>query len=73
MFTCLLESGIPAFFTRRQRQHRDGDGGPCHVDRRPQRDRDRVGVLVQVQLLGQRHVHRNVGGRAAGEEGRYSN
>ncbi|CAI0773257.1 Uncharacterised protein [Serratia marcescens] len=54
---------------RRQRQHGDGDRRAGHVDGGAQRDGNRVGVLIQVQLLAQFHVHRDVGGGAAGEEG----
>ena len=56
---------------RSQREHADGDGGAGHVDGRAQRDGDAVGVLIQAQALGQCQVHRNVGGRAAREEGRH--
>ena len=48
---------------------RDGDRRAGHVDSGAQRDGHRVVVLVQAELAAQLHVHRYVGGRAAGEEG----
>ncbi|MNJ20524.1 hypothetical protein D3C77_148590 [compost metagenome] len=54
---------------RRHGEHSDGDGGAGHVDGGTQRNGDSVGVFRQTQLLGQRHVDRDVGGGAAGEEG----
>ncbi len=54
---------------RSQRHDGNGDGRTVHVDGRAQGDGDRVNVLVQPQLLTQGHVDRDVGGRAAGEEG----
>src|SRR5690606_2748094 len=53
----------------RQAQHADGDGGAGHVDGRAQRDGHRVSVLVQAEALADLQVDRNVGRRAAGEEG----
>ena len=53
---------------RRQRQHGDGDCRACHIDGRPQWNRDRIGIAIQIQLLAQRHIHWNVGGGTAGEE-----
>ncbi len=54
---------------RRQRQHGDGDRRTCHVHGCTQRNRHRIGIAIQIQLLRQRHVDRNVCRRAAGEEG----
>ena len=53
-----------------QRQHADGDGRSGHIDGGTQRDGDAVGVLVEIELLGQRQVHGDIGARAACEEGR---
>ncbi|MNE58628.1 hypothetical protein D3C80_1536690 [compost metagenome] len=53
---------------RRQRQHGNGDRRTGHIDGRTQRDRNRIGVFVQIQFFAQLHIHRNIGGRAAGEE-----
>lgn len=53
----------------RQGQDADGDRRAGHVDGRPQWDRYRVGFLVQTQALAELQVDRDVGGRAAGEEG----
>ncbi|CCK17207.1 hypothetical protein BN136_3217 [Cronobacter universalis NCTC 9529] len=53
---------------RRQRQHRNGDRRPRHVDGRAERDRHRIGIAIQIQLLAQRHVDRNIRRRAAGKE-----
>ena len=44
-------------------------GGTVHVDGGAQRDGDGVHVLIQTQLFAQSHVHGDVGGGAAGEEG----
>ena len=52
-----------------QRHDGDGDGGTVHVDGGAQRDGDGVHILVQTQLFAQGHVHGDVGGGAAGEEG----
>ena len=53
---------------RRQRQHGDRDRRARHIDGRPQWNGDRIGIAIQIQLFTQRHIHRNVGGGAAGEE-----
>ena len=58
----------PQRMHRRQRQHRNGDRRPGHVDGGPQRDGHRIGLFRQAQLLAQLHVDRNVGRRATGEE-----
>ena len=52
-----------------QGQHSDGDGGAGHVDGGSQGDGDGVLVLVQAQLFAQLHVHGDICGGAAGEEG----
>ena len=57
---------------RRQGQHGNGDCRARHVYGCAQWDRHGVGIAVQVQLLRQRHVNRNVRRRAAGEEGIHS-
>ena len=55
----------------RHRQRKDGDGHrrTVHVDGGAQRDADGVELLVEPQLLAQRHVDGDIGGRRAGEEG----
>ena len=52
-----------------QRHDGDGDGGTVHVDGGAQRDGHGIHILVQTQLFAQGHVHGDVGGGAAGEEG----
>ena len=52
-----------------QRHDGDGDGGTVHVDGGAQRDGHGIHVLIQPQLLTQGHIHGDVGGGAAGEEG----
>lgn len=51
-----------------QAQHRNGDGGPGHVDGGPQGNGDGVGIRVQPQPFAQGQVHRDVGGGRTGEE-----
>ena len=53
---------------RCQRHDGNGDGGTVHVDGSAQRDGHGVHILVQIQLFTQGHIHRDVGGRTAGEE-----
>jgi hypothetical protein len=52
----------PQRVRRGQRHHRDRDRRARHVDRGAERDRDRVGVLVQAQA---RHSSRLIGMLAA--------
>ena len=54
---------------RRQGQYSDRNRRARHVHGRTQWDRHGIGIAIQVQLLRQRHVHRYVRRRAAGEEG----
>ena len=56
----------------RQGQNRDGNSRAGHVNGRAQRNRDRIGIAIQIQLFAQGHIHRNVGGGAAGKEGVYA-
>ena len=56
----------------RQGQHADGTGRTRHINGSAQWNRHRVGGIVQTQTLSQIHVHRNVGGRRTGKEGRYT-
>ena len=51
-----------------QRHDGDGNGSAVHIDGCAQRDGDGVNILIQAQLFAQRHVDRDVGGGAAGEE-----
>ena len=54
---------------RSQGQDGDGDRRAGHVDGGAQGDGHRIGFLVQTQTLAQLQVDRDVGGRAASEEG----
>ena len=54
---------------RSQRHNGNGDGGTIHIDGSAQGDGDGIHILIQPQLFAQIHIDRDVGGRAAGEEG----
>ena len=52
-------------------QSHSGNSNGCagHIYGSPQGDGDGVGISVQTELFAERHINRNVGGRAPGEEG----
>ena len=50
-------------------QHGNGDCCARHIDGGTQRNRNGIGIAIQIQLFTQCHIHRNVRRRAAGEEG----
>ena len=52
-----------------EREDGDRDGGAAHIDRRAERDGERIGVLRQSEALAQREVHGDVRRRTAREEG----
>ena len=54
--------------SRGERHNGNSHRSTAHVDGRAQRNRNAVGVFVEVQLLAQRHVHWNVRGRATSKE-----